>query len=69
MYMFVECPQIKCSACGSTSYESVRWGNLKFIRCLRCGHEGEKTEVIPRESTGSPLKYARVMDEMKVQEF
>jgi DNA-directed RNA polymerase subunit RPC12/RpoP len=37
----------KCSECGSTWVESVTQGNLRFLRCRSCGHEGEKSEVVP----------------------
>ena len=40
----------KCSECGSVSFEDVRYGNLQFLRCRVCGHEGEKREIIPTPS-------------------
>lgn len=49
----------ECSNCKGQIVEHVTHDNAKFIRCLKCGHEGNKSNIVPgaaREQSGQ-IKY------------
>lgn len=53
---------VECSKCKSTAFERVDVGNSRFLRCRGCGHEGPKSDIIPRMTSsedGALARYAR----------
>jgi Na+-translocating ferredoxin:NAD+ oxidoreductase RNF subunit RnfB len=42
---------MECGKCGATGCEHVARDGAEFVRCVSCGHEGEKTPTIPVSDT------------------
>ena len=53
---------VNCAHCKSTSFERVEICNSRFLRCRVCGHEGPKSDIIPRVTSiedGALAMYVR----------
>lgn len=62
-YIIVQGPVVKCGQCGSTSHEHVTRGNMQFERCVSCGHEGEKTEIVPTYKPSSGVVFSKLSEQ------
>mgnify|MGYP001612407889 CR=1 FL=1 len=54
---------VECSKCKSTAFELVEGGNSRFLRCRGCGHEGAKSDIIPRMTSSEDGALARYVRE------